>query len=120
MGTLAEPFKMVPIIDKRKIRAISKAIRKNGVPQVIGTYKRYKGNDIVGACAIGQAAINMKKPPETVRQQLSFAYSSTVDCPVKNKFHFYTETLGQMVIHLNDNHSWKLDRIADYLDKLAA
>lgn len=103
---------------------ISNAIRKNGVPQAFHNYF-----DDGAACAIGQAAINLSDGPTAsfadeicAKLDRSFGraicpgygehvtcYSTADDLPAM-------QDVGLMVIHLNDDHKWTFEQIADWLD----
>lgn len=107
---------------KYTIEQIAESIRKNGLPQYFGDfYKKdnYTGS-IIAACAIGQAAVNLHEAEFVLQDYLNTFISPDGDrftkCPrvVVNEC---TNDLGlaTMVEHLNDEHNWTFEQIADWL-----
>lgn len=111
------------------VEMVSEAIRKNGVPQVFGAYITGHEENPVGACALGQAYLNLRdkdiqiNTPSHVRHFLNgvdfdpengyMIYRCPYGCDVYNKY------LGNMVIHLNDTEQLSYEKIADYIDNRA-
>jgi hypothetical protein len=111
-----------------KLRTISKAIRKNGWPQITGTYTMDEDGEatsvkkkVIGACALGQGALNLNVPApvlHTYLNDLNLGDGRYYNCPADDND--LKHLLGSMVVHLNDDHKWSLDDIADWLDDLGA
>lgn len=51
-------------------------------------------------------------------QQIPALIDTQVDCPACTTT--YTRPLGDVIIHLNDNHKWSREQIADWLETLDA
>jgi hypothetical protein len=109
--------------DIEYITLVSKAIRKNGLPQTFGQYVGYRVSEpgsmeAISACAIGQASINLNLIPEDITLVLDNMFGSEgMMCPAKHCNFAYE--LGSLVIHLNDMHKWKFSSIANFLMKVA-
>jgi hypothetical protein len=96
---------------KITVKELSDSIRKNGLEQTRGSY--FKRNSVPSsrrlatqACAIGQAAINLKVDATRLHRSLN-----NVDTM---KGH-----LGSLIIDLNDHQKGNtFVEIADYLDSL--
>lgn len=122
-----------------KLSTISKAIRKNGLPQTTRDFFTYgedaDRNEIVAACAIGQAAVNLKS--KFVAMESQFFIASTLlqnmdNIRVMNKETYFTGShkttlrpnaaayLGGLITHLNDVDHFTFEEIADWLDALIA
>lgn len=106
--------------DKDFIKTVAEAIRKNGVKQVRGKFILYDYlGEVVGACAIGQAGLNLAMSSDHILLRLNRTGAYHM-CPVKTcKIGGKTFRLGEMVIHLNDCHRSSFNRIANYLDEVA-
>ena len=105
------------------ISNIADAIEKNGVPQIRGQYKKTRGDnfdEVIGACAIGQASINLNRGSLAIHNWLDDR-PKLVACPenCNNPFPEYRMHLGSTVTHLNDVHFWSLKKIADWLREQA-
>lgn len=100
------------------VREFIEAIRKNGYDKAKGEYFR-RGNSrkpsgyfedinnagpIVAACAYGQAALNLKVPPASLRNIMAKSKKLT--------------HLSDKVINLNDNTNLNMQQIADRLEEL--
>lgn len=110
-----------------RLAEISKAIRDNGIPQIKGNFIRVDAEgEVTGACAIGQAAINLKAEAYGIvyeldqigaKEGLLFVYS----CP--DHPHYYSNnrsgnfSLAGIITHMNDYHDKTYAEIADYLDQ---
>lgn len=106
-------------INKQTIQLIADAIRKNGLKQTQGRYKKVNIYGIVEeACAIGQASENLDIRPVGIRNALQVAYKSVVQCPTDPGI-CLSAYIDVMVIHLNDEHHWTFEQIADFLDGIA-
>lgn len=122
------------------LNSVVNAIRKNGYKKSVGgDYIHYGvdetgANTIKGACAIGQAGLNLGIEPAFLREWLNsgsedehrdFIYRfGNYRCPVKNCVTLsllygngIDAPLGDMLVHLNDVHRWSLNRISDWMDK---
>lgn len=100
------------------IKDIADAIEENGWKQIYnGDYYEYDlFGELIGACAIGQAAKNLNMGASSLHFNLnSLGY---VSCPSKNCG--YSNVTGTIIIHLNDDHHWKLSSIAKWLRKVYA
>lgn len=94
---------------KVKIGTIIKAIRKNGLPKSRGSYYRRdpeNGNKIISACAIGQAAINLRVSAPDLDGGL---------CSVFNPTNFLS--LRSRIVKLNDNSNYSFQEMADILEE---
>lgn len=102
---------------------VVKAIRDNGLPQIKFSFFKSKAgqattalsDDIIGACAIGQAAINLgKNPVQLMRELNGNDYINEKDCTLCDGVGYL---LGNMITHLNDVHELTFAEIADYLER---
>lgn len=109
-----------------RVKRIAEAIRKNGMKQIWGSYYQYKnkgesnfrypGDEVIAACAIGQAAVNLDESADILHANLNIRYRVHLKCPTDTHNNTIVG-LGDMIAHLNDNHQWSFTEIADYLDK---
>lgn len=104
------------------VKEVSHAIRINGVEQIQGDYIRDYGKGPVGACALGQAAINLTDDIEHVYDTIDVIWNALklykVDCPENHwdEPYYGPRYLADLIIHLNDRHEWTFEQIADFLD----
>jgi len=107
------------------IEAVAENIRKNGLKQITGEFFGYDSDgNIVAACAIGQAAENMGHTPYAIQAWLNDYVDpdnevTRIDCQ-QNKSDNYEcgvplYGLASYVEHLNDDHDWSFEKIADEL-----
>lgn len=99
---------------------IADAIRKNGWKKAIGSYYRTRQDGtIIAACALGQGALNLDVTPRSLQSYLDSGFNNQ---PCPSKSHKKRErprlSIGVMVVHLNDDHRWSLNRIADWVDTI--
>lgn len=84
------------------------AIEKNGYPQIRGNFIKYKGdddtNDVIGACAVGQGALNLGVAPTELGYHL--ANIKVGDRP-----------LSDAIFSRNDGSKWKCKTIATFFRK---
>jgi len=104
---------------------IAEAIRKNGLPQKTdGDYYTWKdaiGGDIVAACALGQAAINLDErnvPYSMAGNILDFlnGWTPTREEAIYCDEHETHAKLGWYITHLNDVHHSTFEEIGNWLD----
>ena len=87
-------------MSKITIKEFADLIRENGLPQLYGRMYDYEGGKPIGACAMGQAWINIEKKYKGVH----FAQTNWYD-PVWTN-----------VIKMNDKDKLTLPQIADQLE----
>lgn len=92
------------------VQDVIDAIRKNGLPQAYGTYIKYADDDPdqknpLAACAIGQAALNLKIGPIGLSLRLR-------EVEFDREF-----TLRDYIIQLNDKRKLNFDKIANHLER---
>lgn len=106
------------------IKDIADAIRKDGYKQITGHYVIYanvSNNEIIGACALGQAALNLQVEPASLQMYIDkLTKDSIPTCPEGHDGAIVYYSLGSMIVHLNDIHEWTLDKIADWVDSIDA
>jgi hypothetical protein len=112
------------LVDEREL---AKAIRLGSArrPQCFGSYFDERG----GSCALGAAYDGMyelprqaREPGEIVPRHLERLFHCLEDivkrCPEKAEADVSCRKrlpLGAMIVHLNDDHSWTRERIAEWL-----
>lgn len=85
------------------VREVIDAIEKNGYPQGFGRLIRFNENsELEGACAIGQAAINLGVDEMVLYRELSYL--------IHKKF-----SVKAMIVSLNDTERYPLPAIATTL-----
>lgn len=91
------------------VQDVINAIRKNGYPQVVG----YLGNKY-GACAIGQAALNLDVEAQALTDQLGNMklVSNGQDDDLVS-----ISDLANLIIHYNDRKKLTCTQIADLLER---
>jgi len=110
------------------VKEVAAAIRMNGLEQIQEDYIRYdyEKGEIVGACAIGQAAVNLggifREQPDYLERQLNQVVLENHplnywECPRESCGG--RQHLGQLITHLNDYHFWTFEEIADWLDSIS-
>ena len=124
-----------------KVRLLSDAIRLGATihPQIrdnlfdweLGweeTAERTRTFRVTGTCALGAAAVAIGKAPESLTEfrdsdpyqdlteRFPEPHADMRDCPEKGCQLHHTTTL--LVTHLNDDHQWTRERIADWLEGL--
>lgn len=90
---------------------LSEAIREGAKrhPQIFGDlYNRVDGA-VVGSCALGAAMLMQRSFP--------LLQSSRVTCPACMDPRIHTR-LDNIITHLNDNHRWTREAIADWVATL--
>lgn len=106
--------------------AIRKGVARDG-KQVFGDYfERNDDGAIIGCCALGAARIGMNpKEPELVSIYRAFGRANDrvvhMGCPIRrceDRGRLANEPALRIVPHLNDDHKWKRERIADWLEGL--
>lgn len=111
-------------MSKENILMIAEAIRKDGVPQGFGKYKKFEEQDdtfvkVVSACAIGMASINLDLETGTIEDDLDYNSVYQDDNRINNarcpEWDNTYSSLSGTVIHLNDIHKWTFEQIADFL-----
>lgn len=90
---------------KFTIQEVIDAIRKNGYPQTTGTMVSRGGKKILGACAIGQAGLNLKVDPYRLADGLNDS-----PCVIKG------DKIDTHIMRLNDELYYTLTAIADDLE----
>jgi hypothetical protein len=106
------------LVDEREL---AKAIRLGAArrPQCFGSYFDERG----GSCALGAAYDGMyelprqaREPGEVVPRHLERLFHCLEDivkrCPESCRKRL---PLGAMIVHLNDDHGWTRERIAEWL-----
>src|SRR6185295_15621596 len=101
---------------KVTVQEVIDAIRQNGKPQAFGAFYRSESGNPTGAktqavtaCALGQAAINLKVPTKSLVRSLS---------KIQNiKFDGLDINLDGLIISLNDTQRWNLEQISNYLEE---
>jgi hypothetical protein len=94
-------------------------IEKNGVPHIVGMYlqrttnSEKKRENIIGACALGQGALNTFADDEifTVHEDFWQALQNTYSEPVEGGFSNYS--FVNRIIHWNDTEKLSLGEIAN-------
>src|SRR5689334_6904349 len=97
-----------------KWHALADAIRQGCllVPrQCRGHLREYYREQVVAACALGAA--------ELVGSSCSGPGFSEVRCPICKRCPLGYRLASPVIPHLNDDHRWKRERIADWLDTLS-
>ncbi len=91
---------------RTSVRVLANAIRADGYEQAFGSFvkKDFSGKPFA-ACALGQAALNLKVDPQRLSSALGQFQS--VD----------GSSLSEYVISLNDSAKWSLDTIADRIER---
>lgn len=82
------------------LATVARAIRKNGWKQITGDYVKRVNGKIVGACALGQAGLNLGVAGDDLERALNV----------------YND-LGHAIIDWNDENKWTLDQIAERIEK---
>ena|ERR1700741_4569613 len=82
------------------LATVARAIRKNGWKQVTGEFVQKQNGKVVGACALGQAGLNLGVDGGNLVSAL-------------NEF----SELGDQIIEWNDQNKWTLAQIADRIEK---
>jgi hypothetical protein len=82
------------------LATVARAIRKNGWAQVTGEFVKKQNGKVVGACALGQAGLNLGVDGNNLVGAL-------------NEF----DNLGEAIIEWNDQNKWTLAQIADRIEK---
>lgn len=91
---------------KVKVGTVIKAIRKNGLPKSKGSYYgRDSQNKIISACAIGQAAINLRLSAPGLDGALSIVFTPTY------------LSLRSRIVKLNDDSNRSFKEMADILEE---
>lgn len=101
---------------------VSAAIRANGLKQVRGSFLKYiddEGNLSyvpVGACAVGQAAVNLDLVPINLMLALGTVHvlPEYIEQHIPKGYKF--DKLDDVLLALNDNYNYTFDEIADWLD----
>jgi len=87
------------------------AMERNGYPQIDNFFVKYEDGKVLGACAIGQAGLNLNILPIEVYMFLNKAY---------NDEEFNTD-LGDLIAADNDNLVFPVDEVArNWRNKLIA
>lgn len=84
------------------LATVARAIRKNGWKQVTGEFIKKENGKVVGACALGQAALNLGVEGNDLLEALN---------------DFDENELGAQIIEWNDTNKWTLAQIADRIEK---
>jgi hypothetical protein len=75
--TVDKTYEMIKSVTKRADKLSAKeivdAIEKNGYPKIQGQYISSYGKEIEGACALGQAALNLAPKNWTLQRKSEFA-----------------------------------------------
>lgn len=93
------------------LRQVLEAIQKNGLPKIQKQYFMYNDTDgkANGACAIGQAAINLNVSPASLRREFA-------DLVIGDD---YTDIMAQ-IVYDNDNTDMTFEELANkYLSTLS-
>lgn len=97
------------------VQDVINAIRKDGYAQAFGELVEYdsEGN-ILEACAVGQAALNLDINPDDLMTQLD-----DMELHPNGKDSELSEisTLSGLIIHYNDSKKYPLSKIADLLER---
>lgn len=123
-----------------KLRTLSSAIRLGATihPQIYGnlfgwetvinTLEHTRTFRITGTCALGAAAVAIGKAPDSIsayqeadpywdlQERFPMPHGAIRDCPEKECTICSPVTL--IVTHLNDEHQWSREKIADWLEGL--
>lgn len=98
------------------IRAGSKVTKQH-----FGDLFKIRYGDIGYTCALGAAALGAGEGIEpnsyAITQRFPELYNHRDVCPVCNDT-LYNQTLFFLISHLNDEHHWKREAIADWLDEM--
>lgn len=117
--------------NKPKLEDIIEAMEKNGYKKVRGefivwsknnldSFGMYENEPVVGACAIGQAALNLEMLPVHVADVLrdtSIVYRHK--CTNKSNPSFGLDNLRGLVFHLNDEHRYSVGTIGKMIHQIA-
>lgn len=81
---------------------VADAIEENGIPQIVGHFTHSVDGEVIGACAIGQAAINLGVHPKSLQYELDKLF---------NKGDY--RALGGQIISWNDSNRYSYKVIAN-------
>lgn len=99
---------------------LSEAIKLGAMlkPQGFGDYQTRNG----GACALGSAmdAVGVETDiqnslTDLLLGQLLPATNTSAACPVKPCNDDFAREIGSVIVHLNDDHRWTREQIADWV-----
>ena len=92
-------------------------------PQCQGGMFRTSSKGIKYSCAVGAIMEGLTGRSDITVDDFLYAtfpiFSKKVSCPVNHQTMMVpTASLGAIIIHLNDNHGWTRERIADWIDTI--
>lgn len=91
------------------------------VPQAFGDSIVRNGETISAACAWAAISIGIGSPPHVLAMYRRFPeLHNTLPCPECDKSGYFGGllTLEELITHLNDDHRWTREAIADWIDTL--